>query len=164
MPICLPRSIQWLWPASRERCRARRAQVALRARSGGQTELACEGEDAVYFIDQHAADERVKFDRLRKAFRERRVQGQRLLIPERIECLSEEMAVIEEYRNDIAAAGLDCEVMGEATVFIRSVPALLYRAAPQQLLRDLLTQLDRKGERAAVQAAAGLLLKEARQA
>jgi DNA mismatch repair protein MutL len=110
--------------------------------------LVCEGADALYVIDQHAADERLKFDRLRKAFLARHVEVQRLLIPERMECSPDEMALIEEHHDDLCAAGLDCEPMGETTVVIRSIPALLGRAAPERLLRDLLTQLDRKGERA----------------
>lgn len=110
--------------------------------------LVCEGADALYVIDQHAADERFKFDRLRKAFAAHQVEVQRLLIPERMECSFEEMALIEEHHADLCAAGLDCEPMGETTVVIRSIPALLGQAAPDRLLRDLLTQLDRKGDRA----------------
>jgi DNA mismatch repair protein MutL len=110
--------------------------------------LVCEGSDALYVVDQHAADERLKFDRLRRAFRARQVEAQRQLIPGRMECSSEEMALIEEHHDELYAAGLECEAMGETTIVIRSIPALLGQAAPDRLLRDLLTQLDRKGERA----------------
>ncbi len=56
--------------------------------------ILCEGEDGLHVIDQHAADERVRFDRLRKSHRARSVATQRLLFPERVEVSASEAALV----------------------------------------------------------------------
>ena len=52
------------------------------------TFLVCSGADGLYVLDQHAAAERVTFDRLRRAFASRTIATQRLLIPEVVELLA----------------------------------------------------------------------------
>ncbi len=110
--------------------------------------LICEGDDALYIVDQHAADERVKYDALRRGYAERAVGVQRLLFPERVELSAEEMALAQEHLAELTAAALDCDPVGPTTIAVRSVPALLGRASPERLLRDLLTEIGRGGERA----------------
>ncbi|MBN1653481.1 MAG: DNA mismatch repair endonuclease MutL [Deltaproteobacteria bacterium] len=110
--------------------------------------LVCEGRDALYIIDQHAADERVKFNRLRKSYHAGEVLTQRLLFPERVECNAAEMALVEEHQANIYKVGLDFTAVGPTTVALRSTPALLNRASPERLFRDLLIELGHSGERA----------------
>jgi DNA mismatch repair protein MutL len=109
--------------------------------------LICEGNDALYVIDQHAADERVRFDRLRRAFAARNVETQRLLFPERMQCTDLEAALVEGHGPALSTVGLECNLVGPTTVAIHSVPALLARAAPERLLRDMLAELERAGGR-----------------
>jgi len=109
--------------------------------------LVCEGEDALYVLDQHAVDERVRFDRLRRAYQARAVGTQRLLFPERVTCNEIEIALVESQAETLASVGLECNVLGPATVAVHTVPALLPRAAPERLLRDLLGELERAGGR-----------------
>jgi DNA mismatch repair protein MutL len=110
--------------------------------------LVCEGHDALYIIDQHAADERIRFDRLRRAYEARDVKTQQLLFPERVECTEIEAALVEGQRETLASVGLDCTMLGPSTVAVHSVPAVLSRAAPERLLRDVLGELERAGGRA----------------
>ena len=110
--------------------------------------LICEGEDALYIVDQHAADERVKYDALRRGYAQGRICVQRLLFPERVELSEQEMTLAREHLADLRAAALDCDPVGPATIAVRSAPALLGRASPERLLRDLLTELGRDGQRA----------------
>lgn len=110
--------------------------------------LVCEGQDALYIIDQHAADERVKFNRLRKSYHEGEIATQQLLFPERVECSALEMALIEEHQDKVIKVGLDFNSVGPTSIAIRSIPALLYRASPERLFRDLLSELGHGGERA----------------
>jgi len=110
--------------------------------------LVCEGPQGLVVIDQHAADERVNFHRLRTAYRTRAVKTQSLLFPERVECTEAEVALVQEHQEALLSVGLDCSVLGDTTVAIRSVPALLHRAPPERLLRDILGELSRGGERA----------------
>jgi DNA mismatch repair protein MutL len=55
--------------------------------------LVCEGGDALYVLDQHAADERIRFDQLQRAYQARDVKTQRLLFPERVSCTEIEAAL-----------------------------------------------------------------------
>lgn len=110
--------------------------------------LICEGDSGLYVIDQHAADERVRYDRYRRAYHSNQVKTQRLLFPERVECTEQEIALIAEQQELLSRVGLECAALGETTAAIHAVPALLRRASPAQLLRDLLTEIQGTAERA----------------
>ncbi|MEC7522107.1 MAG: DNA mismatch repair endonuclease MutL [Myxococcota bacterium] len=110
--------------------------------------IVCEGKDGLHVIDQHAADERVRYDQLRKTHRERAVATQRLLMPERVELSEEEVVLCEEQREALLALGLDVAPLGESTVAVHAVPALVKRASPETLMRDVLAELSKSGERA----------------
>ncbi|HET8936653.1 MAG TPA: DNA mismatch repair endonuclease MutL [Polyangiales bacterium] len=113
-----------------------------------KTFLICESELGIQIIDQHAADERVRFDQLLKSYRARTVKVQPLLFPERVECTELEADLIEQHQAELVAAGLECNRLGVHTVAVAAVPVLLARASPTRLLRDLLSELTRSGERA----------------
>jgi DNA mismatch repair protein MutL len=113
-----------------------------------RTLLVCEGGDALYILDQHAADERVRYDKLRRGYAERSIAVQRLLFPERVECSEQDAALVDASSAELAAIGLECSLLGPSTVAVHSVPALLANAAPARLLRDVIEELDRRGERA----------------
>jgi DNA mismatch repair protein MutL len=110
--------------------------------------LVCEGEDALYLIDQHAADERLRYERLRRTYEARHVAVQRLLFPSRMAISDDEAALVEEKRDEIASIGFECSLVGPRELAIHAVPALVQRAPPERLARDLLDELSRRGERA----------------
>ncbi len=117
----------------------------------GQTRkmlIVCEGRDGLHVIDQHAADERVRFDGLRRAYRGREVPIQRMLLPERVEVTEAEAVVCDEHKGELLALGLDVAPIGPTTVAVHGVPVLVARASPERLLRDVLVELTRAGERA----------------
>jgi DNA mismatch repair protein MutL len=113
-----------------------------------RTLIVCEGGDALYILDQHAADERVRYDKLRRGYAERSIAVQRLLFPERVECSEQDAALIDASSAELSAIGLECTLLGPSTVAVHSVPALLASAPPARLLRDVIEELDRRGERA----------------
>jgi DNA mismatch repair protein MutL len=110
--------------------------------------LVCEGQDALYIIDQHAADERIRFDHLRRAYEARDVKTQRLLFPERVTCTEVEAALCDAHTEALAQVGLECNLLGPNTIAVHTVPALLARAAPERLVRGMLAELEREGGRA----------------
>jgi DNA mismatch repair protein MutL len=75
--------------------------------------LLCEGEGRVVLIDQHAAHERVVFERLRAERRAGGVARDPLLVPETIELPAAEAAALAERLDALAAAGLEGEPFGE---------------------------------------------------
>ncbi|MDB4989453.1 MAG: mismatch repair protein MutL [Myxococcaceae bacterium] len=109
--------------------------------------IVAESEHGIAIIDQHAADERIQYDRLRRQFAAKAVVLQRLLLPERVELSAREAALIESHGEEIARAGVEVALIGPESAAIHAVPAILKRASPERLLRDLLDELSRSGDR-----------------
>jgi DNA mismatch repair protein MutL len=105
-----------------------------------QTYLVCEGPSELVLVDQHAAHERILFERLRTAHRQRAVVRQRLLFPIPIELDEAATAAAREGATVEALAGLGFEVeaFGPNTMLLRAVPDLLKEVDPKPLLRDVL--------------------------
>ena len=112
------------------------------------TYLVCEGGDGLYVLDQHAAAERVTFDRLRRAFAESGLAVQRLLVPEVVELPASEVALLEEQAEEILKMGVELRAVGESALAVHGVPALLARAEPGRIVRDLVAELSRAAGRA----------------
>jgi DNA mismatch repair protein MutL len=113
----------------------------------GTTFLVCEGVDALYVLDQHAAAERVNFERLRTSFREKAVASQGLLIPEVVQLSPTEHALIEEHAEDVLRLGVEVRPLSGSSVAVHSVPKILSRANPERLVRDLVSELGRESKR-----------------
>jgi DNA mismatch repair protein MutL len=111
------------------------------------TYLVCEGDDGIYILDQHAAAERVTFDRLRRAFGARAIASQRLLVPDVIELGAREMIALEEHANEVALLGVEVRAVGPTAVAIHAVPKILSRAQPEKLVRDLIAEITREAGR-----------------
>jgi DNA mismatch repair protein MutL len=111
------------------------------------TFLVCSGSDGLYILDQHAAAERVTFHRLRKAFAAAGIATQRLLLPEVIELLPAEVAALDERATEVAALGVELRAVGPYAVAVHAVPALLSRARPERIVRDLVAELGRAAKR-----------------
>lgn len=111
------------------------------------TFLICEGEDGLYVLDQHAAAERVNFDRLRKQYQSRAVSSQALLFPVTMDASSDEAEVVEAQQDELIALGFDLRRRGRESVSIHGVPRLLQRASPERIVRDLFAELTRVGGR-----------------
>jgi DNA mismatch repair protein MutL len=107
--------------------------------------LICEGEWGLVMLDQHAASERVVFDRLRKSYASRDVRVQPLLVHETLDVTAREMSLAEEHAADLAKIGFELTPLGVNTLAVRAVPALLVRADPRRLTRDILAELARQG-------------------
>lgn len=110
--------------------------------------IVCEGADGMVILDQHAADERVVYHRLRTAFAASAVSTQRLLFPERIDITDADAALMADAADEIRQLGFDLTLLGPRTAAVHAVPTLVHRAPPGRLVRDLLDELSRAGERA----------------
>jgi DNA mismatch repair protein MutL len=100
--------------------------------------LVLETKDGLLLVDQHAAHERVLFERLRAAWRERDVERQALLVPLTLAAPAAQVAQLAERTADAAALGFEIEPFGAETLVVRSVPALLAGRDPATLVRGLL--------------------------
>ena len=83
-----------------------------------------EYKDTVYLIDQHAAHERVLYDRLKKKMSEGSVDAQVLLMPVPVTLTAEEQVLVAENRASFERLGYRFEDFGENTLLIREVPGI----------------------------------------
>ncbi len=112
-----------------------------------QTFLICESPAGLYILDQHAAAERVTFDRLRRQYQSRTVTSQALLFPVEIQLTGDEAEFLEAHADEFCALGMDLRLRGSQWVSVHGVPRLLERLSPERLLRDLLAETMRQGGR-----------------
>lgn len=104
------------------------------------TYVVAEGPDGMYLIDQHAAHERVVYDRLigRAAGDPAR---QPLLEPVLADLSAQEAATLEEHRASLENMGLEVEPFGESSYLVRSIPVGIADSDIVAALRRLLDQL-----------------------
>jgi DNA mismatch repair protein MutL len=105
------------------------------------------GEDGLIIVDQHAAHERIVYERLKAQLRAGGVARQLLLMPQVVELSEDERAVLLHEAETLCSLGLVLEAFGPQAVIVRELPALLGEVADlRQLLRDLAHDLHELGE------------------
>jgi DNA mismatch repair protein MutL len=120
--------------------------------------LVCESGDSLLLIDQHAAHERVTFERLRHAYADGGVARQRLLVPVVIDVGAQAAPLLAEHLVDLEGLGFELEPFGGTSFAVRALPALLGDADPAGLVRDLAEELTEVGRsRRLTQAAESVL-------
>ena len=120
--------------------------------------LLCEGEDCLLVIDQHAAHERVTFERLRHAYADGGVTRQRLLMPMVVDVGAQAAPLVSEHLAALENLGFAMEPFGGSSFAVRALPALLTDADPALLVRDLAEELTEVGRsRRLTQAAESVL-------
>ena len=98
-------------------------------------------------IDQHVAHERILFERHWRALRGKRVEAQRMLIPETIDLTPAQASAFDQLLPELEENGFELGRLSGRTVAIKAVPAILLPGAAQSLLAELLDAIeeDRKG-------------------
>jgi DNA mismatch repair protein MutL len=107
--------------------------------------LLCEGDGRIVLIDQHAAHERVRFERLCAEHRAGAVARDALLVPEAVSLPPTQVAALAEHAEAVSAAGLEGEPFGDGTYLLRSVPRLLRGMDAGALLREVASDLVEEG-------------------
>jgi DNA mismatch repair protein MutL len=109
------------------------------------TYLVLETKDQLLLIDQHAAHERVLYERLRTEWRERAVESQGLLAATSVEIEPARLTALIDSADSLARLGFDLEPFGEGTMVVRAVPALLAGRDPALLVGSLADELGEAG-------------------
>ncbi len=99
--------------------------------------LLCEGAERLVLIDQHAAHERIAFERLRAQLQTGAIERQSLLIPVSVDVDPRQLEALTSAEGELASLGFEVEPFGERTVLVREVPALLGDDDPALLVTDL---------------------------
>jgi DNA mismatch repair protein MutL len=105
------------------------------------TYIVCEGPDGVYFVDQHAAHERILYERVLAERARGGVSRQQLLAPAVVELTARAAAQLREHLIDLAALGFEVEPFGDRSALVRAVPAGLTRVDPARALVELVEAL-----------------------
>jgi len=97
-------------------------------------------------VDQHAAHERLVYERLKKQMAENGVRSQALLIPEIIDLSAIDCARLLAVADDLATLGLYVEAFGGTAICVRETPAILGICNAKAMIDDILDELDDLGE------------------
>lgn len=96
-------------------------------------------------VDQHAAHERILYERLKKALAERRVETQALLVPLVVSATELEIATAEQHREAFSELGFDLTLAGPKQLALRAAPASLAGGDLTALMRSMLDQFSTHG-------------------
>jgi DNA mismatch repair protein MutL len=103
-------------------------------------------------VDQHAAHERLVYEKLKKQMAANGVPAQSLLIPEIIALSGNDRATILSVAGDLTKFGLGIEPFGGDAIAVRETPAILGEVNAEAMIRDILDELEGEGESLLVQA------------
>lgn len=98
-------------------------------------------EDKLLMIDQHAAHEKVNYERLIKQFREKSIVSQSLMPPVIVSLSGQEEAVLKEHMEVFKGLGFEVEDFGGSEYALRSVPVDLYGCDEREMFLEVLDQL-----------------------
>ena len=104
--------------------------------------LLAEDDAGLVVIDQHAAHERVLYERIMAALGGRGRTSQRLLMPRTIEMTRREALVIEEHGGLFERMGFELRQFGPSTVLVEAMPTYMPDAEWDALFRDILDEVD----------------------
>lgn len=102
------------------------------------TYIAAEGPHGMYLIDQHAAHERVLFEKIKTEAKMGNPSTQGLIEPVTVDLTPEQIEIIESHASEIKSLGFEVGAFGGRTFVVRGVPSVFRQEDPAESLRDVL--------------------------
>ena len=102
-------------------------------------------EDKLLMIDQHAAHEKVKYERIMKSVRESEVLSQNLYPPLVLSLSGREQEVLDRYRDAFLKLGFELEYFGGNEITVRSAPVELFGSTIKDMFLEVLDELSSTG-------------------
>lgn len=103
--------------------------------------ILAENQHGLVLVDMHAAHERVVYERLKTAMASEGLRGQPLLVPQCIELSVREVECAQQHADWFAAHGFELQALGEQSLAIRQIPALLKQEKALELVQAVLAEL-----------------------
>lgn len=100
-----------------------------------KTFIIAQSETALYLIDQHAAHERILYDKLVASHEQ--IPSQQLLMPLYVDMAADDIALIEEHRDEFLALGVDAASAGESLLRVSSLPADIKADAAEDFINAI---------------------------
>lgn len=105
------------------------------------TYILAQNENGLYMVDQHAAQERIKYEEFKEKLGTPEQELQELLIPLTFEFSKQEALFIEQYKDELKKAGLFFEPFGPQTYIIRSHPSWFPSGYEEEIIREMIHQI-----------------------
>ncbi|MFL6556496.1 MAG: DNA mismatch repair endonuclease MutL, partial [Bacillus sp. (in: firmicutes)] len=105
------------------------------------TYIFAQNENGLYIIDQHAAQERLKYEYFREKVGQVQSELQEMLVPLTFEYSTDEFVKINEYQNELEKVGVFLEEFGLNSFIVRSHPQWLPKGEEKQIIEDMIEQL-----------------------
>jgi DNA mismatch repair protein MutL len=136
VPMSGPSASEMAAPAS-----VAAGELPLDLRALGQVQesfVVATNTQGLWIVDQHAAHERILFDRHVHLRKEKKVEGQRLLLPTVVELNPEQQVTFREIAEELAANGFEVEPFGQRTVAVKTAPAGIRADDVERLMLEIL--------------------------
>ncbi len=102
--------------------------------------------DGMVIVDQHAAHERLVYEKLKRQMQENGIAAQALLIPEIVDLSDNDRALILGIADELATLGLTIEAFGGGAVAVRETPAILGPVNARALVLDIIDEVADQGD------------------
>ena len=109
------------------------------------TYIISEAKSGVFIIDQHAAHERIIYEKMKESINNNNIQKQHLLTTELIELEISECEMLLHNKELLFKFGITFDIMGNSTVLIREIPIMLGNINIQELIHNIITDLSEIG-------------------
>ncbi len=140
-PLPVPGESIGGWEGSSEEERGRLLPLLRVVGQVGAAYIVAEGPDGLYLIDQHAAHERVLYEKLMAERAKGSIPSQHLLEPVPVTVESELAALLADHLDALLAIGFDIEPFGRDTYLVRGVPAVLSGQDPARVVDEVVRGL-----------------------
>jgi DNA mismatch repair protein MutL len=107
-----------------------------------KTYILAQGPDGLYIVDQHAAHERILFDRLEGEIEVGRLGSQALLLPATLELTPLKAVGLEKALPSLHRFGFELAPFGGSTFVLKSLPAVLTGRDPEKVMSEIIDELD----------------------
>ncbi|MBA24108.1 MAG: DNA mismatch repair endonuclease MutL [Rhodobacteraceae bacterium] len=107
----------------------------------GENYIISQNDDGIVIIDQHAAHERLVYEKLKEQVQDNKIEVQALLVPEILELSEPEILVLIEYKDNLSEYGLKINQFGINSIAVQEIPAILNSENIKKLIFDILDEL-----------------------
>ena len=109
------------------------------------TYIIAENDEGMYLIDQHAAQERINYEKILKSLKDKTINTQSLLIPINIELTPSDATILKQHLDYLKDIGFDIEEFGINTFAIKGEPTWITPMFEEATVRDIIDQVILKG-------------------
>ena len=106
-----------------------------------QTFIVAENEDGLYLIDQHAAHERINYEKVQKQMKDSASYKMKMLVPLTLEFSPSDYLKVEEHKNTLEDLGIEYENFGVNTIIVKTHPTWLREGMEEVLIKQIFDML-----------------------